>query len=373
MKHSPHVVYIITKLELGGAQKVCLTLFNHLDKTNNSSLITSSSGFLLKSTQNKNNVYLLDDLVREFSGFTILTDIRCFVRLILLLRKLKKKYGTIIVHTHSTKGGLLGRWAAFFAGVKKRIHTIHGFGFHAHQPYIIWFIVYFCELITSIITSHFICVSAMDVKTALRLFPFFAKKHSIIRAGIETTRFIPSYKQDQQTKDLFVFGTVSCFKPQKNIFDLLHAFNEVLAQQPQSRLEIIGDGILRPAIEAWINQKSLGEYIKLHGWQEDIVPIITQWDTFVLSSLWEGLPCAIVEARAMQLPVISYDTGGIKEVIFSGENGYLIKQKDWKSLSRYMTMILHNKNLKVQLSQYKDNFTHFSIESMIQEHLSLYR
>ena len=94
---------------------------------------------------------------------------------------------------------------------------------------------------------------------------------------------------DQQP---FIFGTVACFKRQKNIIDLFKAFRLVRQKKPNAVLEVIGDGVLRPELEAWITQNALNDAIILHGWQNNVANHMIRWHAFVLSSLWEGLPCA---------------------------------------------------------------------------------
>lgn len=160
MKKKPHIVYIITKLELGGAQKICLALYNQLATTQHeASLISGTTGVLAQQVKDKPNVYLLPQLTREVSLFGIFNEPIALWALIKKLRELKKKHGSILVHTHSTKAGLLGRWAAFFAGVKTRVHTVHGYyAFHENQNSLVWIITYFCELITSFITTHYVCI-----------------------------------------------------------------------------------------------------------------------------------------------------------------------------------------------------------------------
>src|SRR3990167_5837414 len=156
------VVFIITKLELGGAQKVCLKLFDELGKKGKVFLISGLGGILSKEYNNKKNVFLLKSFEREV--LNPLSEIKNFINLVKLLKQLRKENQNLIVHTHSTKAGLLGRWAAFFAGIKNRFHTVHGFGFHAHQNIIFWAINYVAELFTSLITTTYICVCQEDIK-----------------------------------------------------------------------------------------------------------------------------------------------------------------------------------------------------------------
>ncbi len=375
-KGDVHVVYIITKLELGGAQKVCLSLFDGVQKKGiYTYLVSGTHGKLTSEVQHAKNTFFVGTLEREMSLWSMGKEIRCFLQLVTYLRKLKKKYPYLIVHTHSTKAGILGRWAAFFAGIKKRIHTVHGYAFHQNQRLFIWFTIYSAELITSFITTHFVCVSSQDVKIGTKLFPYFAQKHSIIRAAVDVDQFyIPARKALSYPKlnKHFVFGSISCFKPQKNIFDMLNAFAHVYSNYPHVRLELIGDGTLRMQIESWINTHKLTNVITLHGWQNQVAPIMINWHAFLLTSLWEGLPRSIVEARMLQLPVISYNTGGIQDIIIEHENGLLFKQGNWQDLAHGMIKLIKNPQLFDKMQNYKDDLRDFDNKQMIDLHSKLY-
>lgn len=354
-KKELHVLYIITKLELGGAQKVCLALFEGLTQSGHVSLLVSGQeGPLVAKVEHYPHVYLLTNLKREISLFALYHEAKNFLQLIRHIKQLRQKFPDLIVHTHSTKAGLIGRWAAFFAGVKKRIHTVHGYAFHAFQPKFVWWSIYILELLTSFITSHFVCVSSTDVQTGVRLFPKFKNKYSIIRAAVNYEHFVnlhPAQKAVQKNEP-FIIGTISCFKKQKNLTDLLHAFHYAYQKNNALRLEIIGDGVLRPHLEQLIKTFELSDVVTLHGWQDSVAPLMLSWHAFALSSLWEGLPCAIVEARLLKLPVLAYNTGGIHDVIVHGKNGFLYTQKDWKSLSEGMIEISTNKELYKKLQAY---------------------
>ncbi len=379
MKHKKdvQVLYVITKLELGGAQKVCLALKNGLEKNGcTSHLISGSEGKLVGEVSKSSHVYLLDSFKREVSFLAPWQELKNFFALFKQIKKLKKQYPNLIVHTHSTKAGILGRWAAFFARVKKRVHTVHGYAFHNHQNKIVWFGIYLLELMTSLITTHFVCVSSEDVKTGIRFFPRFAKKHSIIRAAVDWKQFWQPARiatPFPQKNAPFIFGTVACFKEQKNLFDLLKAFENIHEKNPHARLEIIGDGILRPKIEAWITEKKLQEKITLHGWQNKVAPLMAKWHAFVLSSLWEGLPCAVIEARLLKLPVLSYNTGGIHDVILHGENGFLYQQGNIRALTAGMLSIMHDKQLFCKLQNFQENLNDFNDQEMVQQHVDLYQ
>ncbi len=375
-KKELHVVYIITKLELGGAQKVCLSLFEGLQQAgHNAALISGTEGPLVATIQHNPSVYLLNNLKREVSLYNLYAEIKSFLLLFYYLRTLKKKYKNLIVHTHSTKAGLVGRWAAFLAGIPTRIHTVHGYAFHSFQPKIIWLGIYFLELITSFITTHYVCVSSSDVQTGVSLFPFFKKKYSIIRAAVNWQHFYQlQHNKLSITHDhnLFIIGTIACFKKQKNIPDLIKAFWHAYQHNSNLRLEIIGDGILRPQIEQLITSYNLNQVITLHGWQQSVAEIMLNWHAFALTSLWEGLPCSIVEARLLKLPILTYNTGGIHDVIIHGKNGFLYKQGDWQSLANGIIELSLNQNLYKKMQQYADDLNDFNNEIMVQKHIELY-
>jgi len=370
------IAYIITKLELGGAQKVCLSLFNALHKKGYAAhLISGKEGALAHTVNDNDHAILLPSMKREISLFSLWDEFKNFKLLARSLQKLKRKYPNVIVHTHSTKAGFIGRWAAWWAGISTRIHTIHGYGFHEHQSWISWIPIYIAELLTSLITTHFICVSAHDAKIGIRLFPRFAHKHSIIRAGVDTqTFYTPATRLvTPSSKKPFIFGTISCFKPQKNLIDLLKAFEHVYHSDSRARLEIIGDGVQRKQLERWITEHKLSHAITLHGWQHAIAPITQAWHVFTLSSLWEGLPCAVIEARLQHLPVISYQTGGIPEVVLDQKNGFIVEQGDWIMLAERMKTVMQSQALYKQMQQFSDQLEDFSNAHMIKEHISLYK
>jgi glycosyltransferase involved in cell wall biosynthesis len=282
-----------------------------------------------------------------------------------------------MVHTHSTKAGLVGRWAAFFAGIKYRVHTVHGFGFHEHQSWLAWLPIYGLELLTSFITTHFVCVSDCDRQQGARLFPFFRRRSSIIRAAVAWDEFavVPATVCPSSP---WVIGAVACFKPQKNLFDLLAAFQIVHQTMVQRgdcapRLEIVGDGEQRPALEAWIKNAGLQDSVLLLGWQHNVADWMRTWHLFALSSLWEGLPCSVIEARLSQLPVVAYNVGGIGEVVTHGKNGFLVTSGDWRGLAACILQTITDPAYYRLLATHEDVLTGFHNQTMVKNHKILYQ
>jgi len=375
-KEDSHIIYILTKLELGGAQKICLALFEDIQKKGiTTTLITGTQGALVPTVQDKKNVTFIPSLVRQVTLTSIRQDIACLTELVRNLRISKKKYAQVLVHTHSTKAGILGRLAAWWVSVKV-IHTIHGYGFNAYQPKMVRWAIYGIELLLSRCTTHYICVSRTDAKTGIRLFPGFKDKHTIIRAAVDHELFKRSLVQAPcfpQAPAHFIFGTISCFKPQKNLKDLIRAFAQVHSRMPHARFEVIGDGVERPELETLVKEYHLSDYVIFHGWQHDISPYVKRWHTFVLSSLWEGLPCAVIEARLLHIPVVCYNTGGIHEVILHGYNGFLVERGNLHMLAHHMLTLITSSDIYYRLQAYQDDFADFGIPTMIDDHTNVYR
>ena len=401
-QNEAHIVYVITKLELGGAQKICLTLLKGVNKNEvSTSLISGMDGVLVPlakktgspgsgSPGSGSSLFLMKRLRREVGIKNSFSECIAFFQMISRMRALKKRYPAIIVHTHSTKAGLMGRWAAFFARIKPIVHTVHGFGFHDYQSKPTWILHFILEYLTSFITTHYVCVSQNDRRIGGKFLPRFYKKSSIIRAAVDWNKFYnPTTQTDSKNpKKKFIFGTVSCLKPQKNILDLLKAFQNMYKQLNQTdrdrvHLQIIGDGVQREKIEKWLKKNKLENRVDLLGWQENVNIWMKSWDVFVMSSLWEGLPCAIIEARLSKLPVISYKIAGIPEVIKnfktdssgtgSPGNGFLIKPGNWQELGQKMKLLLKDPILHKQMSLYQEILTDFSDQTMIENHTKLYK
>lgn len=371
----PIIVYVITKLELGGAQKVCIELFRNFSP--NSYLVSSSDGLLAGQFKNNPNFITAKYLQRDISWKSIFFEPLAFLELFLIFRRLKIKHPNLIVHTHSSKAGILGRLSAWFAGVQKIIHTVHGFAIFPGQNNLSYYFFKTLEQIAIFFSTFIICVSKNDLELGTKLFYGFEKKASIICAAIDEAPFLKLRAEatknriDNIVSGKFIIGTVSCFKPQKNLLDLLKAFclAKKLAPKdcPQLVLEIIGDGVERENIESFIKTQGLTLSIRLLGWQENVAPIMSRWNLFSLSSLWEGLPCSLVQAQLLGQRSACYDAGGISELICDPDAGFLIPSKNIFLLSE---AFLKKENINYEFNPTKiDNFV---LGNMLYLHANIY-
>jgi glycosyltransferase involved in cell wall biosynthesis len=376
------VVHIITKLELGGAQENTLYTVGHLDpKKFAPELITGNEGILIEDAMKIPNIKLtlVPDLIRELRP---VKDLKALIKIYLVLKKkVKSKNGKpIIVHTHSSKAGILGRWAAKLAGVRIIIHSIHGFSFHDYQKSFIKLLYIFLERITSFLTHKFITVSLSDMKKGLKHKIFSQDKVILIRSGIEIFKYqkqekSPSeiYKELGLNPDFPLVGMIACLKPQKSPLDYVDVAFKVCQEIPETQFILAGDGELRKKMENKIKKLNLEKNFRLLGWRRDIPDLLSVLDVFVLTSLFEGLPKVFPQAMAAGVPVVATKVDGAPEAIKEGINGFLFEPHDIKCMSEKVIYLLKNPKISRKIGEKnKDSVLEFDIESMVKAQEDLY-
>jgi glycosyltransferase involved in cell wall biosynthesis len=384
------VCHIITKLELGGAQQNTLYTVKSLDRRRFVPLlITGSEGVLVEEAKLYHDVkqYYLPELVREIRP---IKDLVAFYKIWQILRREKRATPqmSLIVHTHSSKAGILGRWAAQFAGVSCIIHSIHGFGFHEYQSTLMRYLFISLEWLTSKITTHFIAVASANIEAGTRVGLFSQSQVSLIRSGIDLARFqdlceYPASKiQDIREKILQelrisphkkIVGMIACFKPQKAPLDFVGAMKMVADIHPDVHAIMIGDGVLRPQIETMIARYHLENVISLLGWRTDIPELLRMCQVLVLTSLWEGLPRVCPQAMAVGIPIVATNIDGIPEAVHDGVNGFLVQPGNIQEIAEKISYLLSNpeiaKNMGIQGQKYVQEF---DIQRMVQQQEALY-
>jgi len=172
----PKVFHVITKLELGGAQKVTLMTLERLSRDRyDVSLITNPDGLLVDWANRIPNLtrYWMPSLIREVRP---LQDLRTLVA----LWKLFRRERPAVVHTHSSKAGILGRWAAWLAGVPNIFHTAHGFGFNDFQRPLVRNIYIWLEKITSRVATGTVELTSLGVKGTVEFVERAPNQSSVI-------------------------------------------------------------------------------------------------------------------------------------------------------------------------------------------------
>ncbi|RLC78504.1 MAG: glycosyltransferase family 1 protein, partial [Chloroflexi bacterium] len=302
------MLHIITRLIVGGAQENTMLTAVLLDPSRCAVDVvsgpqTGSEGSLIEEFRTRDIPLTIEPaLVREINP---LKDLLALFRLTRFIRR--GRY--TIVHTHSSKAGILGRWAAYLAGTPIIVHTVHGWGHHDRQSPLVRRSYILLERVTQRITDKLIVVSPRNIEKGLADGIGTPEKYITIRSGIELDRFRrPSRSREDVRAELgipvdsAVVGTVTRLSPQKAPLDFLDAAAHVAAQQPNVHFVIVGDGPLRADVEAQVVTLKLTERIHLTGLRRDVPDLLHSFDIFALSSLWEGLPRVLPQAMAAGLP-----------------------------------------------------------------------
>ncbi len=339
------VCTIITMLELGGAQEVVLFTVANLDRTKYRPVLLAGPGGLLTEEAKALPgvaVEIVPSLGRPIRPWR---DLRALVELVRLLRRHQPQ----VVHTHSSKAGVLGRWAAWLAGVPVIVHTIHGFGITPSQPAWLRALLIGLERFTGLITTYWIAVAEANIEEGLRWGLFDRERVVLIRPGIDPRPFqppLPPQERDRVRAELGaapvdkLVGMVACLKPQKAPHDFVGVAARVCARLPEARFVLIGDGELRAEVDEDIRFAGLGDRVRIVGWRRDVPVVMRALDAFLLTSHWEGLARVLLEARAARVPVVATRVGGAAEAIADGRHGRLCEHGNLGELADRLCEVL---------------------------------
>ncbi len=370
-----NILYVITQLELGGAQKQLLSLVRGIDRSRyNLFLFTAREGPLMDEALSISALTLYRSKFLE-RPIHPLKDLLAMIEMVRFIKKNKIN----IVHTHSSKAGVLGRWAGALAKVKIILHAVHGWSFNDFQkPFLRKFSIGL-EKLSAKFTDQILVVSNHDRQKGLDHKIGSDGKYTLLRYGIDRAQFgmkDPSIRKELGiSDDALVVGTIACLKPQKAPEDFVRLALLTSQVFPQTRFLLVGDGVLRKKIETLIAKFNLGPRFILTGWRRDIPRVLAAMDVFVLTSLWEGLPIAVLEAMVSQVPVVATHTGGISEIITEGETGFLVSCHDMPSMLEKIRILLRDASLKGRILQGAKQCVDekFDTGTMVKAHEDLYQ
>ncbi|MEE4272562.1 MAG: glycosyltransferase family 4 protein [Thermoanaerobaculales bacterium] len=336
------VLTAVTRLELGGAQRVALHTAGHLDPAAFEAALAWGPGDVLDGearTLSGVTRYEIADLVRPVAPAS---DLKALVA----LRRAIRDFQPQIVHTHSSKAGVLGRFAARLERVPVVVHTVHGFGFTPLQSAIKRRLFFTAEKIAARWTDHFVAVSRVNLERGVELGLWTENEASVIRAGIDLHRVRRAGGGGRSRERLGIpagaplITQIGNFKPQKAPLDFVRAAAVIGGRVPEAWFVMAGDGPLRAAAEALAGELGIADRLCFPGWWGDVPDLLAATTVSVLSSRHEGLPCSVVESLAAGVPVVATAVDGTPEVIEPGVNGELVAAGDWRGLAEAVTGIL---------------------------------
>ncbi|PQO34738.1 glycosyltransferase family 1 protein [Bremerella cremea] len=354
------VAHVITRMIIGGAQEN--TLYNCLDLIRDYGddvlLITGPSlgpeGNLLDQAHAQGlPVKELPHLVRNINP---ITDWKGYQEVKAAIREFQPD----VVHTHSAKGGMLGRRGATALNVPAVIHTVHGAPFHPYQSAMARKFFIHCEQYAA--RQCHMLVSVADAMTDLLVEAKVAPREKFVTvySGMEVEPFLESGSLRDATRaelgigaEDVVIGKIARLFHLKGHEYVIEAAKEVVAKCPQAKFLFVGDGILREKYESDIRAAGLQDHFILVGLvpPKEIPKYISAMDVLVHTSLREGLARALPQALLSGKPAVSFDIDGAREVVSTMETGFLVPPGDVSQLTSALVQLCQDRGLREKLGE----------------------
>ena len=366
IKKQVKIVHIITRLILGGAQENTLITCKLLaERGHNVTLITGPAigpeGELFNQTKNeKYNVIVVPKLIRAICA---LYDPISYFQIKRLLGQLKPD----IVHTHSAKAGILGRFGAhrlkgkWSENVPAVIHTIHGLAFHPYQSS--WLNKFYIAVEQSAAKRTDFFISVADAMTEQALAAGIGEREKYVTAysAIEEDAFIKPIPEEERKsfrlkygigEDAVVLVTIARLFMLKGHKYIIESAKQLSKQFDNAVWLFVGDGNLADNFKEQIHQLGLAKKVKFTGLlpPSQIPLAIQSSDILVHCSLREGLARTLPQAMLCGKPAISFDVDGAKEVV-NANTGRLIEPKNIEQLINACAELIEDKDLRNKLGR----------------------
>ncbi len=365
------ILYIVTQSEWGGAQHYIFDLATNLPQEKYEVMVAAGGNEELYSKLNKHGIknYKLKHLIREISP---LEDIKAYFEIKKLINELKPD----VLHLNSSKAGVIGAIAGKHAKVKKIIYTVHGFVFNEPMSNLQKNIYTFAEKFSARYKDKLICVSEFDRQAGIKNKIAPENKLITINNGIEPIDFLNKVIARQKLDlppDKIVIGTIANFYETKGLTYLISAAKEITKQFPDIIFRLIGFGQLEKELKLKIRGLNLQNNFFLSK-VLDAKKYLNAFDIFVLPSIKEGFPYAILEAMRAGLPIVATKVGGIPEMLKNETNGLLVEPFSPSDLATKITRLLKDNVLAVKIGRQAkiDVENYFSLEKMVERTKKIY-
>jgi glycosyltransferase involved in cell wall biosynthesis len=380
------VLHVITRLIVGGAQEN--TLYTVIGQQRTPGMrVTLLAGIDNGPEGNLHqqahaagvDLALMDELIRPIAPRT---DAVALAKLIAFMRR--GRYH--LVHTHSSKAGILGRIAARAAGVPIVVHSMHGLAFGEHASRTQNALYASLERLAAPLTHRFISVCDATRNAALAVGAGRPERHTTIYSGFPIEPFLEVHKTldvaaAKQRVGLLpehlVVGKVARLFPQKGHDYFFEAARTIAAREPRARFLLVGDGILRPELEARATEWGIRDRFVFAGLvPPDAVPALMQaMDVVVHTSVREGLARVIPQASAVGKPVVGFALDGAPEAIQHGRSGFLTKPYDAAEVAARVLEILDDEPRRRSMGEVGRAFAaaNFPVEVMVERITAVYR
>ena len=352
------ICHVITRMIVGGAQEnTLLTIKGHIEKGHEVVLVTGFSpgreGELLKNVEMPDfKIVEIPEMVRELSP---LKDYQALRK----LRRYFKEEKFDVVHTHSSKAGIIGRIAARQAGVPVVVHTVHGQAFHAYEKPWKKFLYIAAERIAAKYCDKIYAVAQAMIDQCVEAKVAPREKYMVVYSGMDTAAFVNA-KRDSVLREKLgipenakVIATVARLFPMKGYEEMLPAAAQLVKEFPDLHFLPVGDGPMFDELQKEIARLGMSDRFHFAGLvpPHKVCDYIAQADLLWHLSLHEGLPRAVVQALAVGIPAIGYKLDGTPEVVLNGETGFVTPPQDVDAVVRYSSQLLGDSALRKQMGE----------------------
>ncbi len=252
-----------------------------------------------------------------------------------------REYQPDIVHTHTAKAGFVGRVAARLAGVPVVVHTFHGHSFRGYFNPVMTKVFILLERWAASLSDTIITLTEGLRRELAEEYHVARKKQiTVLPLGLDLNGFAATPRHPGQFRAAWgippgapLVGIVGRIVIVKNHALFLEAAARIRQAIPEARFAIVGDGDLRPEVEAQVDALGLRDAVTFTGWQRDLAPIYSDMDVLVISSISEGMPVSVIEALAAGCPVVATTVGGLPDLLEHGRLGTLVPPNDAEALA----------------------------------------
>lgn len=359
----PRLLYVVTLAEVGGAQSYVEGLLEAASDEYDVLVAAHGDGPLRTAAARAGVEFVELRYVRR--PLSPVLDLLGLIELIRLFRRTKPA----IVHLNSSKVGTLGRLAATAARVPVVVFTVHGWAFKATSG-VASTVYLYADRLTRNLVSAVVCVSQTELSRGLEARVCRAETSVVVPNAVAVAETPPG--TPASSKPLHVVWVGRLADP-KDPVTLLRAVAELPAGA--LRLDILGDGPLRPELESLAAELGVRSSVEFHGEVTDVPRRLARAGAFVLASRSEGMPISILEAMAAGLPVVASDVGGISEVVVDGVTGFVVPPRDPAALAAALDRLLDDDGGRAALGRagWERARARFSLEPWRAAHLDLYR
>lgn len=390
MKNACKVLHIITRLDMGGSAQNTLDTCLGLDQRKYA--VSLVHGLSRESAMTRKERSRVADKIRKARAkgvkvFAIsplvrrIDPIRDIAAFFILIRVIHRQRPTI-VHTHTSKAGLIGRLAARMTGVPCIVHTAHGHVFYGHFGPLVSKIFIILEKLADRLTDRMIALTATERNDYFRNAVTVPEKTTTIHSGVDLRPYSQAGTDREAKREILglkpedkVVGTIGWLLPIKGPMVLLKAFHRLTQGNGHPlKLVFVGKGEMESKLKREASQLGMAEMVRFLGWREDVPEILPVFDIFVLASMNEGMGRVLVEAMAAEKPIVASAVGGIPDLVKNEENGLLVPPDDDAALAWALDGLIKNPEKARRMGRKGRLLSHeYSLEAMIDKIDALYR